>query len=370
MKKRIAPLLLAAALAAASFAGCGSAGSLSGSSTTSASTSATSASSSKSAFSSASSSSSEASDSSASSAQANDVETVGNGSTRVGALKGPTAMGLVDLMQDTEDGKAEGSYTFTMSGQPTEIVSEVASGDLDIALVPANLAATLYNKTKGGVSAIDINTLGVLYCVTGDSSIKSMSDLAGKTILTTGQGASPEYVINDLLKGYGVTNATLDFKSESTEVAAALANDPNQAAILPQPFVTVAEAQNTALHTAFSLTDAWKQVNPDSALLTGVTIVRNDFARNHADAVSTFLKEHETSVKAVNADPTAAGELVARYGIIAKAPIATKAIPECNIVCITGDEMKADLSGYLTVLYNADPASVGGRMPGDDFYAK
>ena len=288
---------------------------------------------------------------------------------RVGSLKGPTTMGLVNLMKSSEEGKSQGSYEFTMASDPSEIVASVASGDLDIAMIPANLAATLYNKTKGGVSVIDINTLGVLYCVTADAGITSVKDLAGKAVLTTGQGATPEYAMNYLLDANGVTDCTLEFHSEASEIAALLQEDPSRIAVLPQPFVTVAEAQNDQLKTAFSLTDEWdKATDNGSRFLTGATIVRNAFLEEHPDAVTVFMQEHEVSADEANTDVEETANLVAEYGIIEKAQIAAKALPYCNIVCITGEDMKTALSGYLDVLYEADPASVGGALPGDDFY--
>lgn len=288
---------------------------------------------------------------------------------RVGSLKGPTTMGIVNLRKASEDGTSEGSYTFTMATQPDEIAADIAGGKLDIAMVPANLASVLYNKTKGGISVIDINTLGVIYCVSGNTEIHSVKDLAGKTVLSTGQGATPEYALSYLLEKNGVTDCKVEFKSEATEIAAALNADPQQIAVLPQPFVTVAEAKNPELKTAFSLSDEWDKVSGDgSHMVTGVTIVRNEFLKDHPDAVSVFLKEHAASAeKAVSDVDTTAG-LVAQYGIIEKAPVAAKALPYCNIVCISGDEMKTALSGYLQVLYDANPKSVGGALPADDFY--
>ena len=366
MKKKFLALAMSMVLAAAAFTGCGSAARTETSEiTTEAATEATTADATVAEATTADATASDATTLDASVTDAVEATVVGNGEVRVGALKGPTTMGLVDLMSQTEE-DANAAYTFTMSSQPTDIVSGIASGKLDIALVPANLASTLWNKTKGGVSVIDVNTLGVLYCVTGDDSIKSVADLDGKTILSTGQGASPEYVLNYLLAKNGV-NATVEFKSEATEVAAALATDPTQIAVLPQPFVTVAEGKNDALHTAFSLTDEWAKVS-DSQLLTGVTVVRNDFLAENKEAVDQFLADHASSVEAVNGDAEAASKLIAQYGIIEKAPIAQKALPQCNIVCITGEEMKADLSAYLQVLYDADPSSVGGSLPDDAFY--
>lgn len=288
---------------------------------------------------------------------------------RVGSLKGPTTMGLVNLMKDSDNGTSQGNYEFTMASDPSEIVASIASGNLDIAMVPANLGATLYNKTNGGVSVIDINTLGVLYGVSGDESITSVKDLAGKTVLTTGQGATPEYAMNYLLDANDVTDCTLEFHSEASEIAALLKEDPNQIAVLPQPFVTVAEAQNDQLKTVFSLTDEWDKVTDNgSRFLTGATIVRNDFLSSHPDAVAVFMQEHEASADKANTDVEGTAALVAEYGIIEKAPVAQKALPYCNIVCITGDDMKTALSGYLDVLYAADPTSVGGTLPAEDFY--
>ena len=299
-----------------------------------------------------------------------EVLTIGEASDevlRVGSLKGPTTMGLVNLMSEVESG-AKSGYSFEMQSQPDVIMSELVSGKLDIALLPANVAAVAYNKTNHGVSAIDINTLGVLYCVTGDENIKSVKDLAGKTVLSTGQGASPEYVLNYLLEKNGVTDCDVQFKSEATEIAALLKQDPAQIAILPQPFVTVATAQNDQLKVAFSLTDEWKSVSSDSKLLTGVTVVRNEVLENRAAEVDQFIADHQASTEKAGTDVDATAELVAKYGIIAKAPVAKKALPNCNIVAIAGDEMKTDLAGYLQVLFDANPKSVGGTMPEDDFY--
>lgn len=288
-------------------------------------------------------------------------------SVRIGALKGPTTIGIVNMLQDSYESESN-DYEFTLATQADELTSAMVSGDLDIALVPANVASILYTKTDGGISVIDINTLGVLYCITGNTDVKSISDLAGKTVITTGQGTTPEYVLRYLLDKYGVEDVTLDFRSESTEVASVLQEDPNAIAVLPQPFVTVTEAKNDAVSTVFSLSDAWDEVSDGSRMVTGVTIVRNEFLNEHPEAVECFLTDHAASVEMTSSDLDRTAELVVSYEIISSVEIAKKAIPECNIVCITGEEMKTSLSGYLEVLFDQDPASVGGSMPGDSFY--
>lgn len=292
---------------------------------------------------------------------------------RVGGLKGPTTMGLVKLMDDAENGVSENNYEFTMVTAADELTAMVASGKVDIALLPANVASVLYNKTNGGVSVVDINTLGVLYLVSSDTSIETVEQLKGKTVYLTGKGATPEYSFRYLLSAAGLSeeDVTLEFKSEAAEVASVLAEDPSSIGLLPQPFVTSALMQNEKLSIIMDLTSEWDKVQADgngSRLVTGVTIVNNDFLAEHAELVNTFLAEHEASIQFTESDPDKTSELIETAGIVAKAAIAKKALPYCNIKFISGDEMKAALSGYLEVLFEQNPASVGGTLPDDAFY--
>ena len=284
---------------------------------------------------------------------------------RVGSLKGPTSIGIIRMIHE----QADSNYSFTMETQPDVLLSSMISGQLDIALIPANVASVLYKKTEGGVSVIDINTLGVLYMVSGDAGIKEMKDLEGRTIYTTGAGTTPEYVLRYLLQENGLSDKVeIEFKSEATEVAALLAEDETAVGMLPQPFVTVATSQNEDLSVVLDMTKEWEALNNGSRLVTGVTVVRNEFLKEHPEAVSAFLKDHAADAAFVTSDTETASAYVAEAGIIEKAPVAKKAIPYCNIVCISGSEMKAALSGYLQVLYEQDPSSVGGALPDDGFY--
>lgn len=292
---------------------------------------------------------------------------------RVGGLKGPTTMGLVKLMEDAENGEAQNSYEFTMVTAADELTAMVAGNQVDIALLPANVASVLYNRTDKQVSVVDINTLGVLYLVSGDTSITSIDQLAGKTVYLTGKGTTPEYAFNYILSAAGLTaeDVTLDFRSEATEVAAILAENPDAIGLLPQPFVTVALSQNDSLSIIMDLTEEWDKLQAEdsgSRLVTGVTIVSNEFLAEHPDLVNTFLEEHEASALYTDNHPAEAAELIAAAGIVAQAPIAEKALPYCNITCITGEDMKGALSGYLEVLYEQNPESVGGTLPDDAFY--
>lgn len=291
---------------------------------------------------------------------------------RVGSLKGPTSIGLVYLMSQSEDGETANDYSFTMAAAADELLPKMVSGDMDIVLVPSNVASVLYNKTEGGVSVIDINTLGVLYMVSGDESIQSMEDLKGRTVYLTGKGTTPDYVLQYLLSENGITadDVALEYKSEATEVAAVLAENSDEVGVLPQPFVTAACMQNEELSIVIDMTAEWAAVQGEggSSLVTGVTVVRNDFLEQNPGAVTEFLKEHNASAAYANDNVEAASELVAKYGIIEKAPVAAKAMPYCNITYIDGDSMKQALAGYLEVLYGQDAASVGGSLPDDDFY--
>lgn len=292
---------------------------------------------------------------------------------RVGGLKGPTTMGLVKLMDDAENGVCTNNYEFTMVTAADELTGLVANGSVDIALLPANVASVLYHKTGGKISVIDINTLGVLYLVSGDSSVSSVEQLSGRTVYLPGKGTTPEYVLRYLISAAGLSGdeVTLEFKSEASEVASVLAADPQAVGLLPQPFVTAALAQNEALSVVLDLTKAWDGLQEEgsgSRLVTGVTIVNNDFLNAHKELVDTFLTEHESSILYTQKEPDAAAALIEKAGIVAKAAIAKKALPACNISYLDGQDMKTALSGYLSVLLEQEPKSVGGSLPDDAFY--
>lgn len=293
-------------------------------------------------------------------------ETADPDAVRVGALKGPTAMGMAQLLD------ADG-YDFTIAASPDEIVPMVVQGNLDIAAVPANLAATLYQKTEKDVSVLAVNTLGVLYIVENGDSVKSVEDLKGKTIYASGKGATPEYALDSVLEASGIDpekDVTIEYKSEHAEVVSALVQDQTAVGLLPQPFVTTALMKNDKLKVALDLNELWEaSMNDDSRLVTGVVIAKNEFIKDHADRVDAFMDAYKESVDFVNSDTEAAAQIIGDHDIIPK-EVAQKAIPDCSIVFIEGDDMKTMLSGYLTTLNDQNPQIIGGQLPDDGFYYK
>lgn len=288
---------------------------------------------------------------------------------RVGALKGPTAMGLVSLMDQND-----GTYEFTLSAAPDEVAPKIVKGELDIACIPANLAAVLYNNTQGGVKVLNINTLGILYIVERGDSIQSVADLKGRTLYASGKGATPEYALNTILTGSGLdpeTDLTIEYKSEHAECLAALLNDPEAVAMLPQPFVTVAQSKAEDLRIALDLTKEWDALeagkeNP-STLVVGVTVARTDFIEAHPEQIEAFLAAYEQSIAFTNEHVAEAAQLIGKFDIF-EAAVAEKALPYCNIAFIAGEEMKGKLGGYLVSLFDQEPAAVGGALPDDAFY--
>ena len=296
-------------------------------------------------------------------------------SVNVLALKGPTAMGMVSLMDQADQGEiTEETYDFQIVASPDEVSPAIAQGTADIAAVPANLASVLYQKTNGGVQVLTINTLGVLYLVENGDQVQSVSDLKGKTIYASGKGATPEYALNYILKENGLTpgeDVQIEWKSEHAECVAALAEHEDAAALLPQPFVTTAQSKNDSLRVALDLTEEWDKIQKDnggnSSLVTGVTVVRTEFAQEHPEIVEDFMERYQESVTFVNDHTEEAAKLIGDYDIVPE-EIAKKALPECNIVYIDGAEMKEKLSGYLEVLEQENPQAVGGALPADEFY--
>ena len=295
------------------------------------------------------------------------------GPVRIAGLKGPTTMGLVNLLDMEQQGTAALDYDLQLYGTADEIVPGLIKGELDMAAIPANLAAALYQKTKGGIQVMAVNTLGVLYVVEKGDTVHSMADLAGRTILSTGKGTTPEYLLRYLLEKNGLDpdkDVKIQYCSEATEVTAQMAAAQKDAiAVLPQPYVTAAGMKDPSLQVALDLTAEWDKVS-DSQLVTGVTVVRTQYAQEHPDVVEAFLQEYAQSVRTANTDLDRTAALCEQQGVVAKAAIAKKALPACNIVCRTGDEMQKDVSAYLSVLCAADPAAVGGKLPDEGFYWK
>ena len=289
---------------------------------------------------------------------------------RIGSLKGPTSMGLVELMDQAEKGEAGADYEFTMAAAADEINAAFLKGDLDIVLIPANVASVLYNKTGGQAVVLDINTLGVLYLLESGETVQSAADLKGRMIYLPGKGTTPDYALQYILaqNGLGMEDVDLQYKSEAAEVISALQEEPEALGLLPQPAVTTACMQNEGLRIALDLTEEWDKVSAEGSLVTGVTLVRREFLEQHEALVQEFLSAHEESAKFTNENIEEAAEMVAALEIVPKAPIAVQAIPYCNITCMTGKDMQAALSGYLTVLAEQNPEAVGGALPAEDFY--
>ena len=287
----------------------------------------------------------------------------------VAAMRGPTAMGLAGLMDKASAGPVDGnSYTFTLEGSPDAVVPLIVRGDVDIAAIPANLASVLYNRTEGKIAAVAVNTLGVLYIVENGDSVHSVEDLRGRTIYSAGKGATPEYSLMYVLEESGLTpgkDVFIEWKSEHAECVAALQADDDGVAMLPQPFASTAMMKNSSIRIALDINAIWKDLT-GVGMITGVTVATKDFLENDPEAVASFLNEYARSVEYCNTDPAAPAS-IASYSIVPEA-VAEKAIPYCNIVMIAGEEMEDMLSFYLDVLEAANPQSIGGKVPLEDFY--
>lgn len=287
-------------------------------------------------------------------------------------LSGPTGIGAMNLWAAADAGETQNTYHITMPGANDEVVAAISNGDADIAAVATNLAATLYNKTSGGVTVLAVNTLGVLSLLGNGQEIASIADLAGKTIYASGQGANPEYILRYVLSGNGLDpdkDVTIRFVGEGSELLTVWQTDPEAVIMAPQPVATSILMQNENTRTLFNMTDEWDRVSGgDSTLMMGCVIVRNEFLQENPGAVALFLQEYAASIEKAQSDVEGTAALCEQYGLIPKAALAQKAIPSCGLTFVTGAEMKSALSGYLQVMFDANPKSVGGAMPGDDFY--
>ena len=287
-------------------------------------------------------------------------------------LSGPTGIGAMNLWAASDAGETKNTYHITMPGANDEVVAALSKGDADIAAVATNLAATLYNKTEGSVTVLAVNTLGVLSLLSNGQEVNAVSDLKGKTIYAPGQGANPEYILRYVLTGNGLDpdkDVTLQFVGEGSELLTVWQSDPEAVIMAPQPVATSILMQNENAKTLFDMTEEWDKIaGGDSTLMMGCVIVRNEFLQANPGAVELFLQEYAASIEKAQSDVEGTAALCEQYGLIPKAALAQKAIPSCGLTFVTGAEMKTGLSGYLQVMFDANPKSVGGALPGDNFY--
>lgn len=283
---------------------------------------------------------------------------------RIAALKGPTGMGMVKLA----DKQNYPNYTVSIEASPDALNPRIISGEVDVAAVPVNLASVLYNKLDGDISVLAVSTLGVLYVVEAGSEVNSVADLAGKTVYATGQGATPEYILNYLLDKNGVSESVeVNYVGEHAALATMLANGSAEIGMLPEPNVTSTLAGNDNLRIALNLTEEWNKVC-STELVQGVVIARKSFVNEHPEAIEQFLREYEKSSAFVNENIDEAAKLIVDAGILGNVEIAKKAIPNCNISFSKGEAMHKAVEGMLAVLFEANPKSIGGKLPDKDFY--
>lgn len=288
---------------------------------------------------------------------------------KIAALKGPTGMGIVKLMEENKD-----AYDITLFDSPDQLISKIVNGELDGAAVPSNLAPVLYNKTKGGIQLAGINTLGILYIVENGNTIKDLKDLKGKTIYSSGKGSTPEFVLNYILKKNGLEpdkDVKIEYKMQHSDLATAVASKEVKIAVLPEPFVTTTKMKDKDLQVAVDLTKEWEKVSENnSKLVMGTLVFRKDFLEKRGKDAEEFLAKYKESVDFVNKNKEDAAKLIEKNGILPNAKIAEMAIPKCNIVFISAKDGKDSLDKFYKVLEQNDPKSIGGKLPDENFYYK
>lgn len=287
----------------------------------------------------------------------------------IGCMKGPTGIGMIKLLSSSDKDESVNHYNYTIAGAADELSTALVKGELDIAAVPCNLASVLYNKTEGEVVTVAINTLGVLYVVEAGDSIQNVEDLNGKTIYSTGQGTTPEYTLRFLLTSAGLDpdkDVDIQYKSEAPEVVAALTQNTDAVAMLPQPYTTVALNSNESFRIALDVTKEWEELN-DSTVVTGVLVARKSFIEENTEAYNKFIEEYSASTQFANENVDETAALLESFDIF-KAAIAKKAIPYCNVTFIDGTDMRNKCLAYLQVLYDQNPAAVGGKLEEGMFY--
>lgn len=284
---------------------------------------------------------------------------------QIATLNGPTGMGMIQILEDGTE-----NYEITLYQSADEIVGKIVSGEVDIACVPSNLGAVLYNKTQKQIRVLGVNTLGVLYILENGEEVKSIDDLRGKTIIASGKGSTPEYILNNALEGAGLeigVDVTVKYMANHTDVVSQLVSTAGTIALLPQPHVTIAQTKNQEIHIAVDLNEVW-EINESTELPMGIVIANNKFMSEEEPQLEQFITDYKHSVEFVNSQSEEAAELIAKHGIVSEPGIALKAIPNCNIVYREGEEAKESLDKFYSILYEVNPQAVGGTLPDESYY--
>lgn len=288
---------------------------------------------------------------------------------KVYALNGTTALGMAQMISNSKNGTDTMNYNITLYPSADVITSTIISGECAIAALPTNVAAKLYKKSDGKIQLLALNTLGVLYLLDSTGTVDGLDDLKGKTVYLPGGGSNPEYITAALLKGAGITDVTLDTTSYASPDAlqAAIVAGKAELAVLPEPKVSVVTGARSDVSVALDLTSEWEKIYGENTLVQGCLVVNKAFAEEHPNEIKKFLEDYKASVEFISAGSDEAIDMIVDAGILPKAGVAKKALPKCNICCITGKEMQSAIGVFYEKLYDLDKSSIA-AIPDDGFY--
>lgn len=290
----------------------------------------------------------------------------------VAGLKGPSSIGMLRMIESEPVFGEDVETEYQIVDEPQLMIARIMSGEADIAAVPINLAAVLYNKGApyrlGAVTGD-----GLLHIVSSREDIGSVEDLKGKRIYCIAQGSTPEFVLRYVLEKSGIdpdTEVELDFSFDHVAIAPQLIAGKVDLAVLPEPFVSIVASKNPAVQPVIDLQQVWAELSGtgDTYPITA-TLVRNSLYREHPEALKAFFAAYRESIDWANANPAEAGGLAGKY-MEMPAPIIAKAMPRLNLRYQSPREARSRVEELYQVFHGFAPASVGGTIPGDEFYGE
>ncbi|WBW98302.1 ABC transporter substrate-binding protein [Oceanirhabdus sp. W0125-5] len=293
-------------------------------------------------------------------------------SVSIASLKGPTSIGMIKLIDDDTSITSDNvSVSIEVIPSPDLLVPRLLNEELDIAAVPVNVASKVYNATKGKYEVAVINTLGVLYIVSNDESLDSIEDLKGQTIYCGTPGATPDFILQNLMNKNGLIpdeNIIIDYSLKNSELAQAVISGDVQYAILPEPFATMVSLKNKNIKRSINIQDEWNKVEKSAEIIMGALVIKKEFREKNSEFINKFLDEYENSVSWVNDNPVDGGKLLEKHEILPNSKIAELSIPNCNVVYIDAQSKQDEIINFLKILYDFDKKSVGGNLPDEKFF--
>jgi NitT/TauT family transport system substrate-binding protein len=289
---------------------------------------------------------------------------------------GPLSVPLAYMVENKVLSSVAENTTLTIWANPIQLQAIVSGGQGDFISLPTNSASTFYNK---GISLklLDASIWNILYLITDDQSINSLTDLKDQRVMIPYQGAVPDAMFRYVCQAQGVNpdaDINIYYAPDPVQASQFLLSGQDRYVLLSEPSATavILNGQSRGLNfrRALNMKTEWEKTsgNQTSTPVAG-TIVLGDMKDNSA-VVNTFMNEYKKAVDWMLANPQEAGQVGAR--VLAEqgftAGVLTDSLKNIDWKVVSAREARTDLESFFNALAEVSPDYIGGKLPDAGFY--